>query len=624
MFPFLVLFSAFCILFLDIGGLITPFHQKAYDAMLWLRMTARKHKQGNEKTLRSQPIVILEIDDNTLTQKEFQIPQTLWHSYYVQTIRALADAGARVIGFDLLLPQALFDDLVPGYSRTWLKALAYANVMKVPVIAGYVDLKHRQVFPHSLYLQLLGNQGVGLFNLTVDSDDFIRQQQILFSSKHSNEMIPCFSFLVASAYKNFNFYSKREAANHPGGKAKAQGEKTPLPQLIYIDYNPPDFFPRYSFAAIHKKIVMQDTDYLFQAFHDKIVLIGQTDSLSQDRHLTPLYYVSNTLNKRTPGIEINANVVHTLIDNERIKEFSPLGRFLVYLFTCGSVITATMGFRRRWILAHLVGITILHTALAAVAIIRYSYIFPMAAGGGAIIFSQLFSFGWRYYIVDWEKRKIESVFQCFLPREIVAKIVSQGEEKLLEGREKSLCIMFTDIRSFTSFSERKRPAEVVNRLNEYFEAMSSAVYSENGVVDKFLGDGIMAFFGAFDKNRDTSLASLAAARAALKMLDILDSLNEQWERQHQKPFRIGIGIHTGKVMIGNIGSRTKMEYTVIGDAVNLASRLQDQTKKLGETIIISESVQKDLAGKIVVENRGIVEIKGRSPVEIYGLKGLST
>jgi adenylate cyclase len=149
--------------------------------------------------------------------------------------------------------------------------------------------------------------------------------------------------------------------------------------------------------------------------------------------------------------------------------------------------------------------------------------------------------------------------------------------------------------------------------------MSAVVYAEGGVVDKFLGDGIMAFFGALD---DKVNPILSGARAALTMLQELEKLNQQWARQGQETFRIGIGMHTGEVKIGNIGSPTKMEYTIIGDAVNLASRLQDKTKDLKEAIIISEAVYQDIAAHVQAENKGIEEIRGRSSIRIYALKGI--
>ncbi|MDY6852703.1 MAG: adenylate/guanylate cyclase domain-containing protein, partial [Thermodesulfobacteriota bacterium] len=159
----------------------------------------------------------------------------------------------------------------------------------------------------------------------------------------------------------------------------------------------------------------------------------------------------------------------------------------------------------------------------------------------------------------------------------------------------------------------------VGRLNEYFEAMSAVIVSEGGVVDKFLGDGIMAFFGAFDEEPPPSLAG---ARAALKMLADLERLNAGWEARGEETFRIGVGMHTGMVKIGNIGSHNKMEYTVIGDAVNLASRLQDKTKSLGEPIVMSEETYHDLTGVAMAEDKGFLDIKGRAQSRVYALKGL--
>ncbi|MFH1090151.1 MAG: adenylate/guanylate cyclase domain-containing protein, partial [Pseudomonadota bacterium] len=187
------------------------------------------------------------------------------------------------------------------------------------------------------------------------------------------------------------------------------------------------------------------------------------------------------------------------------------------------------------------------------------------------------------------------------------------------GESKRLCLMFTDIRNFTTYSEKKEPTEVVSRLNEYLEAMSGVITSEGGVVDKYLGDGIMAFFGAFDEKVP---ATLAGARAALGMLEKLEKLNAKWSAEGLETFKIGIGMHTGVVKIGNIGSQNKMEFTVIGDAVNLASRLQDKTKELNEAIVISGESYQDLGAAALVDDRGYVDIKGRSQTKVYALKGL--
>lgn len=203
---------------------------------------------------------------------------------------------------------------------------------------------------------------------------------------------------------------------------------------------------------------------------------------------------------------------------------------------------------------------------------------------------------------------------------MVSQLLASKDTDFLRGENRRLCILFSDIRGFTKYSESRNPEEVVSRLNEYFEAMSEAVTVEGGIVDKFLGDGLMAFFGAFEDPENPVSPNMAGIRASLNMLDKLEKLNHKWKEQGQQTFKIGIGIHTGVVKVGNIGSNTKTEYTIIGDAVNLTSRLQDKTKSLNETVIMSENVYEDIADQIVAEDRGIVEIRGRSPVRVYALR----
>jgi adenylate cyclase len=193
---------------------------------------------------------------------------------------------------------------------------------------------------------------------------------------------------------------------------------------------------------------------------------------------------------------------------------------------------------------------------------------------------------------------------------------------VLGGESLKVTILFTDIRSFTSISERMDPQQLVGLLNEYFSEMVGIVMQEDGVVDKYIGDAIMAVFGApVPKPED----AVNAVRAAVRMRQALQDLNRRLEARGVPTLRTGIGIHTGEVVAGNIGSEKRMEYTVIGDAVNLASRLESNTKELGVNVLISEDTYQ--LTKHVVEARAVREItvKGRKqPVmtyEVLGLKG---
>jgi adenylate cyclase len=192
----------------------------------------------------------------------------------------------------------------------------------------------------------------------------------------------------------------------------------------------------------------------------------------------------------------------------------------------------------------------------------------------------------------------------------------------LGGESLKVTILFTDIRSFTTLSEKMDPQQLVGLLNEYFTEMVGIVMHEDGVVDKYIGDAIMAVFGApVPKPQD----AVNAVRAAVRMRRALFDLNQKLAERGRPGLRTGIGIHTGEVVAGNIGSEKRMEYTVIGDAVNLASRLESNTKDLGVNILISEDTY--ALTKHVIEVRPMREItvKGRgAPVmtyEVLGLKG---
>jgi adenylate cyclase len=192
----------------------------------------------------------------------------------------------------------------------------------------------------------------------------------------------------------------------------------------------------------------------------------------------------------------------------------------------------------------------------------------------------------------------------------------------LGGETLTATILFSDIRSFTSISEKMDAKQLVSLLNEYFTEMVDVVIKEDGVVDKYIGDAIMAVFGAPVPKKDDAVH---AVRAAVGMRKALAALNEKLKQRGMKPIRTGIGIHTGEVVAGNIGSEKRMEYTVIGDTVNLASRLESSTKELGTPVLVSQDTY-DLV-KDHVDARPVKEItvKGREkPVmtyEILGLKG---
>jgi adenylate cyclase len=216
-----------------------------------------------------------------------------------------------------------------------------------------------------------------------------------------------------------------------------------------------------------------------------------------------------------------------------------------------------------------------------------------------------------------EREELKSAFARYVSQQVMEEILETGGELSLKGSRKKVTVLFSDIRNFTTFAEGHTPEEVVGLLNEYFEAMIDVIFRNKGTLDKFMGDGLMVLFGAPLPDSDQELN---AVRAAVEMQRELSRLSKEWTRNGESAVKIGIGIHTGQAIVGNIGSSRRMEYTAIGDTVNLASRLESTTKTLGVSILVSESTYQAAREGFPFVERGSVTVKGRhQPVAVYSV-----
>ena len=219
------------------------------------------------------------------------------------------------------------------------------------------------------------------------------------------------------------------------------------------------------------------------------------------------------------------------------------------------------------------------------------------------------------------ERNIRNVFSKFVPAEIIDDLVGKGKtSSLLAGEKRSVAVLFSDIRSFTEISEHNSPEEVVAFLNRYFETMTSAILHHGGTVDKYIGDAILAVFGAPTSYPDNAERAVSAA---FDMLRSLAKIDTGTLRMPEIGLDMGIGIHEGDAIVGNIGSKERFDYTVIGDTVNLASRLESLTKHYSSHIIVSESVKEKLKGKILFREIDRVRVKGKEiATTIYKLENI--
>ena len=245
----------------------------------------------------------------------------------------------------------------------------------------------------------------------------------------------------------------------------------------------------------------------------------------------------------------------------------------------------------------------------------------MVIPGGTLTANFIGVTAYRVIFEEREKRKTRSAFGMYVHPGLINQMLKDSSLLRLGGEEAELTVMFSDVRGFTSISERLTPTQLVELLNEYLTAMSDVIMKTWGTVDKYEGDAIMAFWGRPYPQDDHALR---ACNACLNMIDTLGDLNAKWKSEGKLPLNIGVGLNTGPMVVGNMGSNRRFNYTVMGDAVNLGSRLEGQNKEYGTHIIISEGTYHHAKEHFVCRELDLIRVKGKNkPVAIYELMARS-
>jgi adenylate cyclase len=232
-----------------------------------------------------------------------------------------------------------------------------------------------------------------------------------------------------------------------------------------------------------------------------------------------------------------------------------------------------------------------------------------------VAYNQIKQYALKSVVAQKSEERIRHIFQKYVPAEVIDEVLKLEADRLLVGKKQTATILFSDIRGFTSISEKLSADSLVASLNTYFNVMVAIIIEQKGEIDKFIGDAIMAVFGMHVHNPDDPLR---ACMTGLKMLDAVKVFNRKQSLEGRQPFQIGIGLNTGEVVIGNIGSSQKLAYTCIGDEVNLASRLENLTKLYGVPIIISDYTYREVKSGITAREIDAVRVEGKArPVRIY-------
>ncbi|WP_243546147.1 CHASE2 domain-containing protein [Pseudodesulfovibrio tunisiensis] len=367
---------------------------------------------------------------------------------------------------------------------------------------------------------------------------------------------------------------------------------------------PQKTFPYYSASDVLNKRIPKD------ALKNRIVFIGTSAAGLKDIRPTPL-------DPGYPGVEAHATIVDNLLSREfiNIPDWAQGLEFFALLLICIMTTFLLMWARAAWIALPLLGLSIVmwqgSVHLYTTQHIYASPLYPFMGLG--LTFTLLTAL--KFWREEQAKRFIHGAFAHYLAPSVIDRIMDDPDSLSLEGQEKEITIQFSDIRSFTSLSEKLSPTQVTNLLHDYLTPMTRIITEHHGTLDKFIGDAVMAFWNA---PLDVPNHQLQAMKAAKEQLARLHELNELFVEKYGSGIAIGIGVHSGAVRVGNMGSADLFDYTLIGDNVNLASRLEGLTKFYGQTLVVSGKIVEACGDAYVFRELDSVRVKGKQePVTIY-------
>lgn len=559
------------------------------------------------------PVVIVAIDDSSFANmpERWTWPRT----FYARIVENLKKWGARAIVFDMVFSEPTTKN--PKEDKIFADAVKKAG----NVILGLAILQEnigkgmttRILYPIKELKDAAFDMGL-VHHRFSETDSHIRETYLLLKS--GDEIFYSMSLKAIGLYYGL----------------KTEDLKISRDNLRWADMNIPlykgnsciiNFMgPSGTFKTVPFYQVYYGKDINTNIFKDKIVLIGSTSELLHDVFLTSFSIseieLPNGGTEKTTvmmsGVEIHANVINTIFSNQYLKRMGPVTGLLLVMAI--GILTSFLLFNIKAWHGLIVAVfeILIYFLIATYLFNSHNYIVDFVNPVFSIVFCYLAISTYKVGVEEREKRKIKNIFSKYLSSNVVEELI-KSEDIKLGGERKEVTVLFSDIRDFTSMSEKLTPEEVVTILNEYLSEMTDAIFSNGGTLDKFIGDAVMAIFGTPRFQKDHALR---AVKTGFLMLKKLELLNEKWKKQGKQQFKIGIGVNTGIAVAGNMGSLKRLEYTVIGDAVNLASRLESLNKELDTQFLISESTYELVKDFVRVRKYENIFIKGKQEkIDVY-------
>ncbi len=568
-------------------------------------------QQSDAERRPHNEIKIITIDQDSLDM----IGQFPWdRAYYADLIRLLMDAGAKAVALDVVLAEPGQN---PDSDAAMAEVMAQYPDVYLPVVFNFEERQEEKGLLETKSIDYPAEtittnvDQTGHINVMQDKDGTVRKLTVGLPDEQGS-MIPAFSVRLANYILDEAHqvhWNEDKQAWYRGDKEIPVNERYQVATEFYSK-------PREQMSA--------NTGYDTQSFYsvlagdipaeyyqDSVVLIGPYATGLQDEYLTPL---SNNL--KMYGVEIHANMVQSLINGAFfIDAPKPVTYIIIILLT----LLALFLFDRypgRTSMFIYGGFAISYFLAWLIVYMTYAVFIPFTYPFLSFTTALVWAIVIHYMNERKERGRVTNIFGRFVPKTVVDEMLASGEEIKVGGQRRDISVIFVDIRGFTPMSERLQPEEVIEVLNEYLDICTKAVFQWNGTLDKFIGDGVMALFGApIHLPNHPELA----IRAALEMKKSSDILEQKCIERFGIGVKFGVGINCGPAVVGNIGSEMlRLDYTAIGDTVNLSARLEANAKP-GQ-ILISEEMYNRVGHLFQLEDIGEIKVKGKEkPVRVFSV-----
>lgn len=581
------------------------------------------------------------MDEESLRTAPFKsAPMLTWTGEIGRVLSATLEGGAKVAGFDMVIPASIEQSEIPfgdgrlgekvrGFDRDFLRALAGAAT-NGRVVLGEILGGNQPVRPsQGQRVAVRQQQNIRPLNVHIDDDDVLRRLPLSFTVDGTR--VPTMAVeLAARALGAAPEFDER-------GRLTLGGYRVPgrVPNTMTLNFEGgADDIPTFSFADLRACAAKNDKDYFRRWFNGKVVIFGTVLDI-EDRRFTSKRFATGIEGARTPrctgestpvtagfrkstiaGVYIHATAVNNLISHNALVEPGPLVRFLIS--TVFAVLAAVAAWLLRPLSAALAWLAVIIASVAGATIaFNHALALPIAEPFLASLFALGSTIGFRFVVADKDRRLLQKSFALYLAPHVINRMLSSNKLPELGGETREVTVFFSDIEGFSLIAEKMSPDGLMELMNEYLSAMTDVIERHGGYVDKYIGDSVVAVFGAPADDPDHAAN---AARAALDCCAQLTELNATSPLFQGYKLAQRIGINSGEALVGNFGSRRRFNYSVMSDAVNLASRLEGANKFYGTTVIASETTVALTGDAFAWRELDAIRVKGRiQALKIYEL-----